>query len=49
VVGGYVVKKKNSGAPDLDEIWYAAISNPADAMVAVCNAANFDGSYNGCN
>ena len=37
---GYVVKIKNSGAPDLDETWYAAISNPAEAMVAVCNAAN---------
>jgi hypothetical protein len=40
VADGYVVKIKNSHAPDLDEIWYAAISNPAEAMVAVCNAAN---------
>jgi hypothetical protein len=40
VADGYVVKIKNSGAPDLDEIWHAAISNPAEAMVAVCNAAN---------
>jgi hypothetical protein len=40
VADGYVVKIKNPRAPDLDEIWYAAISDPADAMVAVCNAAN---------
>jgi hypothetical protein len=40
VADGYVVKIKSSRAPDLDEIWYAAISNPAEAMVAVCNAAN---------
>jgi hypothetical protein len=40
VADGYVVKIKNSNAPDLDEIWFAAISDPADAMVAVCNAAN---------
>ena len=37
---GYVVKIKNLRAPDLDEIWYAAISDPAEAMVAVCSAAN---------
>jgi hypothetical protein len=40
VADGYVVKIKNPSASDLDEIWYAAISDPADAMVAVCNAAN---------
>jgi hypothetical protein len=40
VADGYVVKIKNPRAADLDEIWYAAISDPADAMVAVCNAAN---------
>jgi len=40
VADGYVVKIKNPRAPDLDEIWYAAISNPTKAMVAVCNAAN---------
>ena len=37
---GYVVKIKNSRARDLDEIWYAAISDPTEAMVTVCNAAN---------
>jgi hypothetical protein len=40
VADGYVVKIKNSHASDLDEVWYAAISNPAEAMVAVCNEAN---------
>jgi hypothetical protein len=50
VADGYVVKIKNLHAPDpkaptyetrdRDEVWYAAISNPAEAMVAVCNAAN---------
>jgi hypothetical protein len=40
VADGYVVKIKDSRAPDLDEIWHAAISNPAEAMVAVCNAAD---------
>jgi hypothetical protein len=50
VADGYVVKIKNLHAPDpkvptyqtrdLDEIWYAAISNPAEAVLAVCNAAN---------
>lgn len=37
---GYVVKINNPRAPDLDEIWYAAISDPAQAMIAVCDAAN---------
>ena len=37
---GYVVKIKNPRAPDLDEIWYAAISDLTEAMVTVCNAAN---------
>jgi hypothetical protein len=40
VAHGHVVKIKNPRAPDLDEIWYAAISDPAEAMVAICNAAN---------
>jgi hypothetical protein len=50
VADGYVVKIKNSHAldskvppyetRDRDEVWFAAISDPADAMVAVCNAAN---------
>jgi len=40
VAHGYVVKIKNPRAPDLIETWYAYISDPAEAMRAVMEAAH---------
>jgi hypothetical protein len=40
VADGYVVKIKNPRAPDLIETWYAYISDPAEAMRVVMEAAN---------
>jgi hypothetical protein len=40
VAHGYVVKIKNPRAPDKIETWYAYISDPAEAMLAVMEAAH---------
>jgi hypothetical protein len=40
VAHGYVVKIKNPRAPDLIESWYAYISDPAEAVRAVMEAAH---------
>ena len=37
---GYVVKIKNPRTPDLIETWYAYISDPAEAVRAVMEAAH---------
>jgi hypothetical protein len=40
VAHGYVVKIENPGAPDQIETWYAYISDAAEAMRAVMEAAH---------